>query len=73
MINHCHYYFVPLKGYYMKTIYFENIRNRERFYCKDIKNVQLIDGIEYIRVFRMGTQRDCLVKKESLKKIPEPK
>lgn len=57
----------------MKTIYFENIRNREKFYCKDIKSVQLIDGIEYLRVFRMGTHRDCLVKKESLKKIPEPK
>ena len=57
----------------MKTIYFENLRNREKFYCKDTKDIQLIDGIEYIRVFRLGTQRDCLVKKDTLKKIPEPK
>ena len=57
----------------MKTLYFENIRNREKFYCKDIKNTQMIDGVEYLRVFRMGTQRDCLVKKDSLKKIPAPK
>ncbi len=57
----------------MKTIYFENIRNKEKFYCKDLKKTQMIDGIEYLRVFRMGTQHDCLVKKESLKKIPEPK
>ena len=57
----------------MKIVYFENIRNREKFYCKDLKDIQSIDGVEYLRVFRMGTQRDCLVKKESLKKIPEPK
>ena len=57
----------------MKTIYFENIRNREKFYCKDLKDIQSIDGVEYLRVFRIGTQRDCLVKKESLKKIPTPK
>jgi hypothetical protein len=57
----------------MKTIYFENLRNKEKFYCKDIKAIQLIDGVEYLRVFRLGTQRDCLMKKESLMKIPEPK
>ena len=57
----------------MKTLYFENIRNRERFYCKNIKDIQQIDGVDYLRVFRMGTQRDCLVKKDILKKIAEPK
>ncbi len=57
----------------MKTTYFENLRNREKFYCKDIRDIQLIDGVEYLRVFRLGTQRDCLVKKESLQKIPAPK
>ncbi len=57
----------------MKTIYFENIRNRERFYCNNTKDIQLIDGVEYLRVFKLGTQRDCLIKKETLKKIPEPK
>jgi len=57
----------------MKTIYFENLRNREKFYCKNAKDIQVIDGVEYLRVFRLGTQRDCLMKKESLKKIAEPK
>jgi hypothetical protein len=57
----------------MKTLYFENIRNRERFYCKNIKDIQQIDGVDYLRVFRMGTQRDCLIKKDILKKIAEPK
>ena len=57
----------------MKIVYFENIRNREKFYCKNATDIRLIDGVEYLRVFRVGTQRDCLVKKESLKRIPEPK
>jgi hypothetical protein len=57
----------------MKTTYFENIRNNEKFYCTDIKDIRTIDGIEYLRVFKMGTQRDCLVKKDTLRKIPEKK
>jgi hypothetical protein len=47
----------------MKQVYFENIVNKEKFYCTDIKDVRVIEGVEYIRVFKYGTQRDCLVKK----------
>ena len=57
----------------MKTMFFENSRNGEKFYCTNVKDIQTIDGVEYLRVFRMGTQRDCLVKKDVLKKIQEPK
>ena len=57
----------------MKQIYFESMINKEKFYCTDTKDVRLIDGIEYLRVFKYGTQRECLVKRESLKKIMEPK
>lgn len=57
----------------MKQVYFENIVNKEKFYCTNIKNVQMIDGIEYLRVFRLGTQRDCLVKRDSLRKVSESK
>ena len=53
----------------MKTVFFENIRNKEKFYCTDLKDIRIIDGVEYLRVFREGTQRDCLVKKDSLQKI----
>lgn len=56
-----------------KIVFFENLINKEKFYCNDLKDIRVIDGIEYLRVFRFGTQRDCLVKKESLKKIAEPK
>ena len=62
-----------IEGTTMKTVYFENMRNRERFYCTNLKDVQRIDGVEYLRVFREGTQRDCLIKRELLKKITTPK
>lgn len=57
----------------MKQVYFESMINKEKFYCTDTKDIRLIDGIEYLRVFKYGTQRECLVKRESLKKITEPK
>ena len=57
----------------MKHVYFENLRNREKFYCTNIQDVRIIDGVEYLRVFKLGTQRDCLIKKDLLRKIAEPK
>lgn len=53
----------------MKTIYFESYINRERFECHNLKDTQTIDGIEYLRVFKYGTQRDCLVRKDHLRKL----
>ena len=49
------------------------MRNKEKFFCKDLKDIQMIDGIEYLKVFRFDTKRECLVKKESLRKVTEPK
>lgn len=57
----------------MKIVYLENIRNGEKFYCRNLKDVQKIDDTEYLRVYKFGTQHDCLIKKDILKKIPEPK
>lgn len=57
----------------MKTITFENIYNKEKFTCnhKSLQDVRVIDGIEYLRVFKFGTQREVLIRKDSLKKINE--
>lgn len=49
------------------------MRNKEKFYCKNTKDIHMIDGVEYMKVFRLGTQREVLVKKETLTKVPEPK
>lgn len=57
----------------MKTTYLENMRNKEKFFCKNLKDIQKIDGVDYLRVFRIGTQRECLVKLDSLRKISEIK
>jgi len=57
----------------MKKVFFENIVNKEKFFCSNLKDIRVIDGIEYMRVFKFGTQRDCLIKKDSLRKISEPK
>jgi len=54
-------------------MYFENLVNKEKYLCKNPNDIRLIDGIEYLRVFKYGTQRDCLVRKDSLKRIPESK
>jgi hypothetical protein len=57
----------------MKRVLFENIMNKEKFYCTDLKDVRVIDGVEYLRVFKFNTQRDCLMKKDSLRKVSENK
>ena len=53
----------------MKIVYFENYRNQEKFECHNVNDVRLIDGIEYLRVFKVGTKRDCLIRKDQLKKL----
>ena len=50
----------------MKIVYLENIRNGEKFYCRNLKDVQKIDDTEYLRVYKFGTQHDCLIKKDIL-------
>lgn len=57
----------------MKQITFENIFNHERFKCNDVRDVQIIDGVEYLKVNRLGNDRILLMRKDSLKKVVEPK
>jgi len=55
----------------MKTITFQNIYNKEKFTgtFNSFKDVKIIDGVEYIRVFKFGTQREVFIRKDSVKKI----
>jgi hypothetical protein len=57
----------------MKVIYYENLMNKDKFYCTNSRDIKMIDGVEYLRVYKMGTNRDFLIKKDSLKKISETK
>ena len=53
----------------MKPITFENQFNHEKLICDNIRNVQMIDGIEYLTVRRQDQTRTFLIRKDSLKKI----
>jgi hypothetical protein len=54
----------------MKEKLFENLFTKEVFECKDLKNIQVIEGIEYITVQKMdGTKRNLLMRKDALKRV----
>ena len=53
----------------MKTTVFENILNKEKFSCIDPRDIQLIDGVEFLKVKPFGKDRVVLVRKDSLKKV----
>lgn len=63
----------------MKMKIFENQFTREQVICRDLKQVQLIDGEEYLRVQKyLGggsnageqlRQREFLVRKNALKQV----
>ena len=53
----------------MKAITFKNRFNGERVVCKDLKAVQVIDGIEYLLVSKTVQDRKFLMRKDALEKI----
>ena len=53
----------------MKTVTLKNKFNGERVVCKDIKEIQLIDGIEYILVSRTVQDRKFLMRKDALERV----
>lgn len=53
----------------MKTVTFENIFNKERFESMGKRDTKIIDGIEYWKLFKQGTKREVLVRKDFLKKV----
>lgn len=55
--------------YIMKTVTFENIFNKERFESMGKRDTKVIDGIEYWKLFKQGTKREVLVRKDFLKKV----
>ncbi len=58
-----------LKEILMKSITLKNKLNGEQFICDNTKDVEVIDGIEYLMVRRFGTDRRVLMKKDALEKV----
>ena len=53
----------------MKAITFKNRFNGERVVCKDVKDVHVIDGIEYLLVSKTIQDRKFLMRKDALEKV----
>lgn len=53
----------------MKTVTFENIYNKERFVSLGKRDIKFIDGIEYVKLVKEGTQRQVFVRRDFLKKV----
>ena len=57
------------RSYIVKQTTFENIYNKERFVANGKRDTKFIDGIEYIKLIKQGTQREVLVRRDYLKKV----
>ena len=54
----------------MKTAIFQNRFNKEQVRCEDTKKIKVIDGVEYLSVYRIGqSNRPFLMRKEVLEKV----
>lgn len=53
----------------MKTIMFENIRTFEKWSCNNVHDIQIIDNVEYLKVYKDNKNRTCLIRKDVLKKV----
>lgn len=55
----------------MKSVTVKNKMNGEKFVCDDFRQVEVIDGIEYLLVRRFGTDRKFLMRKEALERVKD--
>lgn len=53
----------------MKQITFENIYNKERFIAQGKRETKFIDGIEYVKLYKEGTERPVFVRWDFLKRV----
>ena len=53
----------------MKTVTFKNERNGEQVVCDDVRDVRVIDGVDYLVVHKQDNPRAFMMRKEALKKV----
>lgn len=53
----------------MKSATFRNKLNSELFVCEDVRNVQVIDNVEYLVVHKQHNTRPFLMRKDALEKV----
>jgi hypothetical protein len=55
----------------MKSVNFKNKMNGERVVCENIRDVKVIDGVEYLTVHKQGNDRQFLMRREALERVKE--
>ena len=56
----------------MKTVEYKVLRTGERVFCSDPKkDIEVIDGVEYLIVTRYASDRAFLMRKDALERIKE--
>jgi hypothetical protein len=53
----------------MKVIEFKNKLNGEKVHCNNVREVRIIDEVDYLVVYKPGTNRQFLMRKDVLEKI----
>jgi hypothetical protein len=56
----------------MKSVYLKNKITSEQFICDNIKDVQHIDGVEYLLIRRLGTDRLLKMRRDIFDIVPAP-
>ena len=55
----------------MKPVTFKNRLNSDKVICEDTRQVQTIDGVEYLIVHKVDNKRPFLMRKDALEKVKE--
>jgi hypothetical protein len=55
----------------MKSVNFKNRMNGERVVCDNIREVKIIDGVEYLIVHKQDSNRQFLMRREALEKVKD--
>lgn len=53
----------------MKSMLFVNERNGERVVCDNIRDVRVIEGVDYLVVHKEENPRPFMMRKDALKKV----
>lgn len=57
----------------MKAVILQNRRSNEKFVCDNWRDVRVIEGVEYINVRKLDTQRQFLMRKDALQRVDAPR
>ena len=53
----------------MKQITFKVLRTNEIVVCEDVKDIRVIEDVEYLTVHKENNQRSFLMRKDALEKV----